>query len=227
MRLVIVEDEGLYRELLATALSSDPDLDVVGTFGSGATALEAVNGLAPDVALLDIELGGEPNGVQLGLLMRQRLPHLGIVLLSNFGSPRFLAALKPEEVAGWSYLLKRSVRDVSLLKHAIKAAAMGLVVLDPALVADRQPNAAGLVSRLTTRQREILELLALGWPNTRIADQLGLSLKTIDNQIALIYEHTGIEPRGDVHPRVNAVLMYLRETRQLAEWRVQPVKTPD
>jgi len=215
IRLVIVEDEHLYRDLLQTVLRLDPQLDVVGAYESADEALQAVPRLRPRVALLDIELGGVTNGVQLGLLLREQLPDLGVVLLSNVRAPRLLASLPPNEVSGWSYLLKRSVRDAMVLRRAIDGAAMGLVMLDPTLVAGRQARDRGPLATLTPRQLDILELVAEGWTNDAIADRLSLSVKTIENQIVLIYQHLGLDrTRDPVHPRVKAVLLYLTETRE-------------
>ena len=215
IRLVIVEDEHLYRDLLQTVLRLDPQLDVVGAYETADEALQAVPRLRPRVALLDIELGGVTNGVQLGLLLREQLPDLGVVLLSNVRAPRLLASLPPNEVSGWSYLLKRSVRDATVLRRAIDGAAMGLVMLDPTLVAGRQARDRGPLATLTPRQLDILELVAEGWTNDAIADRLSLSVKTIENQIVLIYQHLGLDrTRDPVHPRVKAVLLYLTETRE-------------
>ncbi|MBV9131627.1 MAG: response regulator, partial [Chloroflexi bacterium] len=70
-RVLVVEDEPLYRELLCTALASRADLDVVGTFGEPYAALAAAGSLQPHVALLDIQLGDAMDGVELGLRLRQ------------------------------------------------------------------------------------------------------------------------------------------------------------
>lgn len=213
IRLVIVEDEHLYRDLLGAVLRLDPQLEVVGSFDGAESALAAARDLRPDVALLDIELGGPVNGVQLGLLLRERLPKLGIVLLSNIRAPRLLASLPEAEAAGWSYLLKRSVRDVGVVRRAIDGAASGLVTLDPSLVSGRRARERGPLSALTPRQLEILGLVAEGWKNESIADRLSLSVKTIENQIVVVYQALGLE-RGPVHPRVKAVLLYVAETRE-------------
>src|SRR5213593_1276873 len=90
---VIVEDEPLYRDLLHSVLSGRPDLEVVGVFGEAPAALDRAPGLRPDVALLDIDLGGAMDGIELGLRLREALPALGVVLLSNHVEPRFLSAL--------------------------------------------------------------------------------------------------------------------------------------
>src|SRR5437867_2890442 len=85
-RVVIVEDEPLYRDLLHGVLSRQPDLEVAGVFGDAAAALDRTPGLRPDVALLDIELGGAMDGIELGLRPRQReLLELLAQGLSNAG----------------------------------------------------------------------------------------------------------------------------------------------
>lgn len=215
LRLVIVEDESLYLDLLATVLGLDAGLEVVGAFGNADAALRDVPPLRPDVALLDIELGGEVNGVQLGLLLREKLPGLGIVLLSNVRAPRLLASIPRPQVSGWSYLLKRSVRDATVLRRAIDGASQGLVTLDPSLVAGRQAREGGPLAGLTERQRSILALVAEGLTNDAIAARLGIAVKTVENQLVQTYQELDLDRERDpVHPRVKAVLLYLSETKE-------------
>lgn len=214
VRVVVVEDEGLFRDLVRIALSTHPRLEVVGTYADAESALAEVPTLAPDVAILDIELDGPLNGVQLGLRLRRDLPDLGVVLLSNHRDPDFLSSLPAETIAGWSYLLKRSVGDVEALWRAIEGAAGGLVVLDPALVTDMQPRSNSGVSRLAPRQREILGLIAQGLSNAAIAEHLTLSEKSVENQINLVYQNLAIQrAAGGIHPRVIAVLRYMQDSR--------------
>lgn len=214
IRVVLVEDEGLYRDLVRIALSNHPRLEVVGAYADADSALTEAPAQAPHVAILDIELPGGLNGVQLGLRLRRHLPEIGIVLLSNHGDPDFLSSLPPETIAGWSYLLKKTVGDVSSLLRAIEGAAAGLVVLDPALVTDMEPRTNSAVSRLAPRQREILGLIAQGLSNAAIASLLTLSEKSVENQINLVYQNLGIQRGGGgIHPRVSAVLKYMQESR--------------
>lgn len=223
IRLVIVEDEHLYRDLLRTVLQLDQQLEVVGDFATADEALAGIPSLGPDVALLDIELGGPMNGVQLGLLLREKDPALGIVLLSNVRAPRLLGSIPAKDVAGWSYLLKRSVRDASVLRRAIDGAANGLVTLDPSLVAGRHPRDRGLLAHVTPRQLEILGLVAEGLSNDAIARRLGLSVKTVENQLTLTYHELGLDRERDpVHPRVKAVLAYLAETKESVPLTASP-----
>src|SRR3989337_785396 len=99
MRIVIVEDEDLYRDLLKTALAQEPRLEVVA-FADGESALEACCRLQPSVAIVDIALGDGMNGVQFGLLLRRELPKVGIVLLSNHLDYEYLRSIPEEVISG-------------------------------------------------------------------------------------------------------------------------------
>lgn len=214
VKVMLVEDEPLFRDLLQMALSQHGGFEVVGSFGDGEAALEAAESIEPDVAILDIELRSDMNGVQVGMMLRRKLPDVGIVLLSNHGTPEFLASLPRDEIVGWSYLLKKSVDDVSSLARAIEGVMAGFVVVDPQIVRAMQPRTEGRLSRLTPRQLEILGLIAGGYANGAIADQLVLSEKSVENQINIIYQQ--LEVRGEqsaMQPRVTAVLTYLEESQ--------------
>ncbi len=214
VRLLLVEDEALYRDLLEVALGRDPSLTVVGSFAEPREALVLGPDLHPDVALLDVEFGDALNGVQLGLMLRRCLPDMGIVLLSNHSEPMFATTLGMQGLAGWSYLLKKSLQDVETLRRAIRGAAQRQVVLDPAVVSSLRPGNRGLLAALTARQYQILGLIAQGLGNAAIAAALGLAEKSVENQINLLYQQCGIEGREvGMHPRVQATLLYLRESR--------------
>lgn len=214
-RVMIVEDEPLFRDLLQRALSQYGGFDVVGAFGNGEDALAVAEELNPDVAILDIELRSSMNGVQVGLLLRRTMPDLGIVLLSNHGTPEFISSLPRDEIMGWSYLLKKSVDDIGSLARAIDGVMAGFVVVDPQIVKGMQPKPEGLLSRLTPRQLEILGLIAQGFANSAIAGQLVLSEKSVENQINIIYQQLEVRSSDEaaMQPRVKAVLTYLDESR--------------
>lgn len=214
IKVVLVEDESLFRELLKTVLSYQTNIQVVGAFGDGESALEAIPKLRPQVAVLDIEMGGEVNGIQLGLMLRQHLPRLGVVLLSNYARADFFALVPGELLDGWSYLLKRSVRDTATVVRAIEAAADGLTVLDPEIARGRRAKPGGLLSRLSSRQLEILSLMAQGFSNAAIAGKIVLSEKTVENYINSMYNELAVNPQdSEVNPRVKAVTIFFQESQ--------------
>jgi DNA-binding NarL/FixJ family response regulator len=223
LRVMLVEDEDLYRDLLQTALRQQPGLQVVGAFGDGPSALSTGPSLRPDVAVLDIELPGELNGIRLGLALRQAIPRVGIVLLSNHADLRFVTALHRRPITGWSYVLKQSVRDVAALRRAVEGAAAGEVVLDPRLVAGIQPRTGGPLERLTPRQQAALALVAQGLSNAAVAEELVLSEKSVENLLSDVYKEFGLDGRTHgVHTRVRAVLFYLQESRFVSSRVTQP-----
>jgi DNA-binding NarL/FixJ family response regulator len=221
--VAVVEDEPLLLDLLRVALQQHPGLEVVGVSSQGEQALQHIPPLQPQVALLDIDLGRGLSGIQLGLLLREQLPTLGIVLLSNHWVPHFLATLPPDVLAGWCYLLKRSVADVDTLARAIQGAASGLVVLDPYIVARRRPRPGGGLARLTPRQQEVLAFIAQGFTNAAIAQRLGLAPSTVENQLNQIYQELGLgEDHADFNPRVRAALLYLLESQAVVNREAPP-----
>jgi DNA-binding NarL/FixJ family response regulator len=213
LRVVLVEDEDLFRDLIAASLGAEEDLEVVGSFGEAISALAVTPSLDPDVVLLDVQLRNDQDGIHLGLELRRMLPGLGIVVLSQHADPRFLAPLPSGAVDGWSYLLKSSVRDRTVLARAIRGTARGEVILDPVFTERQRPKSGSPLARLPPRQREILGLVAQGWTNSAIAEHLVVAEKSVENQLTMAYEHLGLN-RGDGarHVRVQAVLAYLRDS---------------
>lgn len=212
IRLVIVEDEPLYRDLLRASLERAGFI-VVGAFGDPASALTGASALAPDVALLDIELGSSVSGVEVGIRLRRLMPGVGIVLLSNNTDPHLVASLPTDVSGGWSYLSKRTVSDVDALSRAITGAAEGLVVFDAALTRASSIRADSPIRRLSPRQREIVELMAQGYSNKAIAQRLVLTEKSVENHLTRIYQQLGIAASDpSTHQRVQVALLYLDST---------------
>lgn len=210
LRLALVEDEPLFRNLLQMGLADLEGITLVGCFANAAQALDAIPGLRPHVLLSDIDLGEGMTGLQLGLELRKTMPQLGIVLLSNHQTSAYWSAVPPEELRGWSYLLKRTVRDVSTLEQALRGTASGLVITDPAILAQRRSGTHPM-PMLSERPQQILELLAEGYSNGAIARRLNLSDKTVENQMSVLYRQLGIDSSDpDQHPRILAALAYLR-----------------
>jgi DNA-binding NarL/FixJ family response regulator len=208
LRVVIVEDEALFRDLLRVALAQQPGIEVIAALSDSASALATTLDLRPDVVLLDIELGAPPNGVEVARRLREVQPGLGVVILSNHGAPEFVASL-PLGACGWSYLLKKSVGDLAALRRAIEGAAAGMITLDPQIVEQVSQRQEGRLAALTPRKREILALIAEGRSNAAIAKRLMVTERTVENQISLLYRTLRIARGQDVHARVRAVLLYL------------------
>ncbi|MGN8245065.1 response regulator transcription factor [Cellulomonas soli] len=211
VRVAVVEDQPLFRSMLEHTLGSTPGLRVVASVG---TVTEATQRLTPgtvDVAVLDIDLP-DGNGIALGVTLRRRHPRLGILLLSAHDAMDLLLDLPGDVAAGWSYLSKTSGTSEELLVTAVRAAAVGETVLDPALLARVAPRAGSGVARLTDRQYEVLRLIAQGLSNAGIGERLGITEKSVQNHVNAIYATLGIDVDPQRNPRVSAALRLLEET---------------
>ncbi len=216
LRVIVVEDEPLMRDLLVVSLQHIPSLDIVGAYGDGPSAFAQIAVDNPDVALLDINLGSGWSGIETGLQLRKNKPALGIVLLSNYARPDLLSELPRTSLPGWSYLLKKSVRDLATLTRAIEGSASNLVVLDPELVRLGQNRRHNPLNDLTPRQTQILALVAQGYTNSAIAKTLFLSEKSVENYLTTIYSTLHIESSSpDQHARVKATLCFLSQQDDL------------
>ena len=213
VNVLVVEDEGLFRDMLQTALAAQPTIQVVGATANGEDAIREAERVAPDVVLADIELGPGLNGIEAASRIRARHPHAGVVLLSAHRDKQYIASLPAGEARGWSYLLKSSVTDTATLVRAIEGAAAGLVVLDPALVDALRPRPRSPVDALSERQRQVLALMAKGYSNAGIAQELVLTEKTVENYVGGIFQALGIDRGEAVHQRVKAVLAFLEGTQ--------------
>lgn len=119
-RVIMVEDEALTRDLLTRVLAGQDGIEVVASASDGESALEAVRKHRPDVALLDLYLGPDPDGIKVGHEARLIVPDLGIVVLTGRQDFNSVREIILEEGAGWSFLLKQSVGDVDALARAIR-----------------------------------------------------------------------------------------------------------
>jgi DNA-binding NarL/FixJ family response regulator len=209
---MIVEDEGLFRDMLKISLGSVPNLEVVEAVSDGNRAIETAGRLRPDVILMDIELGSEPNGIAAGRAIKQEHPEIGIVILSSHRERQYLSLVAAEESSGWSYLLKQSVSDAGALARAVEGAASGLVVMDPTVVNSMKPRKGSITFGLTPRQQEVLSMMAQGYNNAAIAEKLVLGTKSVENYINAIYQELSLSHNGPLHPRVQAVLNYVKDS---------------
>jgi DNA-binding NarL/FixJ family response regulator len=208
-RVLIVEGEALFRELLRRTLSAEAGLEVVGVAGDGETAVRLAREAKPDVMLMDIELPGEPDGIEAALRIKKERPQTGIVILSVHSERRYVTSLPLEAFQGWAYLLKQTVPDLAALVRAIEGTKAGMVVLDPVVVASLGSRQASAVARLTPRQQEVLEFLAQGYSNAAIAQRLMLSQKSVETYINAIYQELNLSKEPEIHARVKATLLYL------------------
>jgi len=211
IRVLVVEADSLLRDMLRTVLGAESRLELVGATGDPADAVALASSGRADVALVGLDSDSEHDALGVAQAISSSRIGSKIVFLGENPDRRTLAALPAFRAAGWSYLLRRSVTDVATLVRAIDGAAMGLVVLDPAVVESLGRRETRL-SALTRRQLEVLSLMAKGNNNAAIARALVLEEKSVENHINAIFGQLNLSRDNAAHPRVKAVLLYLQET---------------
>jgi DNA-binding NarL/FixJ family response regulator len=200
VRVLIADDQAVVREGLAAILSTDPKIEVVGLASDGQEALDLVPELQPDVVLMDLKMP-VLNGVQATQRLRQAHPHIYVLVLTTYVADDWVFDAIRAGAAG--YLLKDTRRDELLA--AIKGTAEGRAYLDPAIagrvmqqaVAGPSTTAPGepQVEELTDRELQILRLLAKGYSNPEIAQQLHLARGTVRNYVSGILQKLGVSDR--------------------------------
>lgn len=190
IRVAIVENETLVREGLRRVLELDEGLSVAGEARDGVEALELLPGLHPDVILLDIRMPRLDGVAVLSELARKDIPARCIVLTTFDDADAFLAAVR---AGARGYLLKDASPEE--LGQAIRAVAAGETWFKPAVseavlrglssIAPDEPR-DGVAGDLTSRELEVLRLLAGGYSNREIGAALGVAERTVKNHVASI-----------------------------------------
>jgi DNA-binding NarL/FixJ family response regulator len=211
---VIAEDLALLREGLV-ALLRENDIEVVAQVEDGPGLLRAIAGHEPDLAIVDVRLPPtfSDEGLLAAIEARRRQPALGVLVLSQYVETAYASELIGENTAGIGYLLKERIGDVRGFLDALHRVAAGGTVLDRQVVTQLLAPRAGAgdaLSRLSTREREVLELMAEGRSNTAIAESLVVRPGAIEKHITNIFAKLDLPACDDDHRRVLAVLAYLR-----------------
>jgi DNA-binding NarL/FixJ family response regulator len=212
MRVVIADDAPLIREGLARLLA-DSGVEVVGQVGDADAALRSVATERPDVALLDIRMPPThtDEGLRAAREIRMRYPQTAALVLSQHLELEYALQLVRERPEGLGYLLKERVGRVEQLLDALHRVAEGECVLDRTIVDEllARQRSVDPLEELTSREREILALMAEGRSNAGISARLWLSPKTVETHIRSAFGKLGITASPDDNRRVLAVLTFL------------------
>lgn len=213
MRVVIADDELLLRDGLERLLT-ESGIEVVGKAGDAEQLLRRVALTRPDVAIVDIKMPPThtDEGLAAAVQIRDEYPATAVLVLSQYLNSRYAARLVEQHTGGVGYLLKQRISDLALLTDALSRLHDGECVVDPTIVSrllSRQ-IAAGPLDELTSRERDVLALIAEGRSNQGICDRLFLSPKTVEGHVKHIFQKLDIDDSGDGNRRVLAVIKYLR-----------------
>lgn len=195
IRVLVVDDHAVVREGLRAFLELQDGIEVVGEAVDGQEAVETAVRLRPDVILMDLVMP-RVDGVMAMRTLRDRVPESRVIVLTSFlDDDKLLPALR-SGAAG--YLLKNAAPQE--LARAVRAAHAGEALLDPVVAARLVETLAAdgyeePLDRLTPREHEVLVLIGNGFPNKRIAQELGLSEKTVKTHVGHVLAKLGVDDR--------------------------------
>lgn len=191
IRVVVVDDHAMVRAGLTTLLEASGDITVVGQAADGADAVALVVETHPDVVLMDLSMPGM-DGVAATAAVLDELPEVRVVVLTSFSDrARVTAAL---EAGAVGYQLKDG--EPSTLLAAVRAAAAGQAPLDPRVAQVLLPargRRAG--DGLSSREEQVLRLVADGLANKQIARALGISERTVKAHLGKVFRELGVADR--------------------------------
>ncbi|HET8666098.1 MAG TPA: response regulator transcription factor [Nocardioides sp.] len=209
IRVIIVDDQELFRRGLTMLMDAEPGLDVVGEAGDGQTGIELASRVAPDVVLLDVRMP-KISGIEACVAIKEAVPAAKILMLTVSDEESDLYEAVKSGASG--YLLKDS--SIEEVAQAVRVVADGQSLISPSMAVKlidefkqmSQPD-RGPVStfRLTERELEVLRLVAQGLNNKDIAKKLFISENTVKNHVRNLLE------KLQLHSRMEAVLYAVRE----------------
>jgi DNA-binding NarL/FixJ family response regulator len=202
IRVLLVDDQALFREGLETLLSVHNDIQVVGQASNGQEAIEVAARVLPDVVLMDVRMP-VLDGVRATRLLKESLPQCRVIVLTTFDDDEYIFDALRTGAAG--YLLKDVASE--RLVEAIRATARGESILEPSVaakviaeftrVSSMVPSVQmeQLVEPLSERELEILTLIARGASNKEVASQLFIAEGTVKNHVTHILGKLGVRDR--------------------------------
>jgi two-component system response regulator NreC len=205
IRVALADDHAVLRAGLAMLFNAQPDLDVIGEAGNGAEAVVLAQTAKPDVVVMDLTMGRH-SGLEAIAALRRASPSTRVLVLSMHRDWSYVRAAL---AAGASGYVAKSAADAELLT-AIRAVAQGRTFIDLAIDPALDEDTFGLVltgepsqtllplRRLSRREREVLGRVAQGFTNAQVAEQLGLSVKSVETYRARLLEKLGLRTRAEL-----------------------------
>lgn len=197
IRILLADDHIVVRQGFRMILSAQPDMEIVGEAGNGREAVELAAALTPDVAVMDVTMP-ELNGIEATRRIATSSPRTRVLALSMHKDSVYVREILRAGARG--YLLKDSI-DSDLLA-AVRAVAKGEGYLSPsvsdAVLTDYRQHVTDPIDRLSSREREVLQMIAEGKTNKEIASTLNLSVYTIDAHRGRIMEKLNLHSAGEL-----------------------------
>jgi DNA-binding NarL/FixJ family response regulator len=197
IRILLADDHAVVRQGFKMILASQPDFEIVGEAGNGNEALEMAESLNPDIVVMDVAMP-ELNGIEATRRLATTSPRARVLALSMHKDSVYVREILRAGARG--YLLKDAI-DRDLLE-AVRAVARGEGYISPAVsdavLTDYRRHVTNPIDMLTTREREVLQLIAEGKTNKEIATNLNLSVYTVDAHRGRIMEKLNLHSTGEL-----------------------------
>ena len=191
--------------------------EVVAVAGDATDLLRKARAHKPDLVVTDIQMppDSSDDGIRAAKAIRDELPDVGVLVLSQFLEARYALDLVGDRAAGVGYLLKDRVGDLAVFLDAVRRVAAGGSALDPEvvqrMVGRRRQDSP--FDELTPREREVVSLMAQGRSNQGIADELIVTVPAVERHVTNMFSKLGLRSAPEDHRRVLAVLEYLKAAR--------------
>lgn len=221
LRVYLIEEQEILREAYKVALQADGSIELVGVSenGSSEAIVSSLASLSPDVVLMGIKT------LHVGVIeklaaIHDSYPQVGLVLLAALYDVKGIQQLREfarRGPKGCAFLLKHSVDRIAQLTQIIHSVTDGQVIVDSMVMEgliESSDRGSTFLKELTSREMEVLSWMSKGFKNGTIAEVLAVEPKTIERHINSIYGKLSIASESK-HPRVSAIMLYLRATGQL------------
>ena len=197
IRILLADDHAVVRQGFKMILGEQPDMEIVGEAGNGREALQLAESLKPDLVVMDVAMP-ELNGIEATRRMIDVAPHARVLALSMHKDSVYVREILRAGARG--YLLKDSV--AADLVFAVRAVAQGEGYISPAVsnavLDDYRKHVTNPIDLLTSREREVLQMLAEGKTNKEIAVVLNLSVYTVEAHRGRIMEKLNLHSTGEL-----------------------------
>ena len=203
-KLLIVEDQPMVRALLVSLLESKG-----AEIKAAATAAEArsmTKDFTPEVAVLDIELGDGPSGIDLAHILRTQFPEIGLVFLTHIPEPRVVGVENRNIPKNAAYLRKDRMADTGVLSQAIDAAFKNRV---PKELRDDK-NSPHKLTDVSRSQLDVLRMVAMGLSNQEIAGQRGTTVRAVEHLVKRAFGAAGVDSNAPGNARVVAAREFIQ-----------------
>ncbi|GGH75674.1 two-component system response regulator NreC [Pullulanibacillus pueri] len=203
IRIIVVDDHAIVRSGVKLLLKKEAAIEVIGEAGDGDEAITKTMALQPDVVIMDLTMPGGKDGLEATLEIKKMRPEVKVLILTMHDEPEYL--FRVLKIGASGYILKNAL-DTELIS-AVRAVAKDQVYLYPTaakqlvtglIQTSDETDGFESLEQLSAREREILVLIAKGFSNKEIADQLFISVKTVETHKRHIMEKLGLTKRHEI-----------------------------